>query len=102
MLREDGFPELLKLARLDALGSHGDLRLVEFCERKLAEFGAEAIRPTPFLRGRDLIIMGYQPGPRFSEMLGSVEGAQLEGDVRSRDEAEQWLRKHYPLPVAPR
>ena len=102
MLREDGFPELLKLARLDALGSHGDLRLVEFCERKLAEFGAEAIRPTPFLRGRDLIIMGYQPGPRFSEMLGAVEAAQLEGEVRSRDEAEEWLREHYPLPAPPR
>ena len=98
MMREDGFPELLKLARLDTLASHGDLRLVDFCEGKLAELGAEAIRPTPLLRGRDLIVMGYQPGPHFSEMLDAVEAAQLEGEVWSRDGAEEWLREHYPLP----
>jgi len=101
MMREDGFPELLELVRLDRLASNSSLKSIEFCERKLAEFGAEAIRPTPFLGGRDLIAMGYQPGPRFREMLDAVESAQLEGRVRSRDEAKGWIRTHYPLPGAP-
>src|SRR5436190_14379900 len=37
MLREDGFDELLVLARLDALASNRDLRYVAFCERRRAE-----------------------------------------------------------------
>jgi poly(A) polymerase len=97
MLREEGFAELLELAHLDALASNRDMQYVEFCTAKLAEFGGEAIRPTPFLRGRDLIAMGYAPGPHFAEMLDAVEAAQLEGEVLGRDEAEQWVRKHYPL-----
>jgi poly(A) polymerase len=96
MLREEGFGELLELARLDALASNGDLRYVEFCEGKLAELGADAIRPEPFVRGRDLIAMGYEPGPHFAKMLEAVETAQLDGEVRSREEAQAWIRARYP------
>lgn len=96
LLREDGFSELLELARIDALASNGDLQYVEFCQAKLAEFGPAAMRPRPFLRGRDLIAMGYEPGRRFTEILDAVEVAQLEGEVQSREEAEAWVRTHYP------
>ena len=48
MLREEGFSELLELARIDALASNGDLQYVEFCQAKLAE-----------LLGRALYISSY-------------------------------------------
>jgi poly(A) polymerase len=97
MLREDGFAELLELARLDALASNGNLRHVEFCKGKLEGLGAEAIKPEPFVRGRDLIAMGYEPGPDFGKMLEAVETAQLDGEVRSPEEAQAWVRERYPL-----
>lgn len=97
MLREEGFDELLELARLDALASNGNLRHVEFCKAKLLELGEEAIRPEPFVRGRDLIAMGYEPGTHFAKILEAVETAQLDGAVRSREEAEAWVRERYPL-----
>ncbi len=97
MLREDGFTELLELARLDALASNGNLRHVEFCKAKLEELGTEAIKPEPFVRGRDLIAMGYEPGPQFAKMLEAVETAQLDGEIRSREEAKAWVRERYPL-----
>jgi poly(A) polymerase len=97
MLREEGFGELLELARLDALAASGNLQYVEFCAAKLAELGEEAIRPAPLVRGRDLIAMGYTPGPGFGEILEAVEAAQLEGEVRDRVEAEAWIRKRYPM-----
>src|SRR5438128_30015 len=50
MLREEGFEELLALARIDALASNRDLRYVEFCERRRAELAArEDIRPPRLL-----------------------------------------------------
>jgi poly(A) polymerase len=97
MLREDGFPELLQLARIDALASNGDLQYVRFCEMKLTELGAEEMRPPPLIRGRDLVAMGYRPGPSFSEILDAVEAAQLDGELRSVDEATAWVQQRYPL-----
>jgi len=48
------------------------------------------------LTGRDLIELGYAPGPRFKKILAAVEDAQLEGKLRSRDEALQWVRAEFP------
>lgn len=96
-LAEDGIDELLELCRIDALSSNGDLGYYEFCQRKLAELGQEEVRPDPLLRGRDLIRLGYAPGPAFSAMLRAVEEAQLEGELRTPGEAMDWVRRRYPL-----
>jgi poly(A) polymerase len=99
MLREAGFDELLALARMDALASNLDLTYVGFCERRRAELAAEEVmRPAPVLGGADLIALGYPPGPRFGEILHALEEAQLEGEVRTRAEAETFVRARFPLP----
>jgi poly(A) polymerase len=97
MLREEGFDELLALARIDALASNRDLRYVEFCERRRAELAAsEDIRPPRLLGGDDLIALGYTPGPRFGEILAALEDAQLEGRVQTRADAERFVAERYP------
>lgn len=96
-LGEDGIEELLELCRIDALSSNGDLRYYDFCQRQLAELGQDDVRPEPLMRGRDLIRLGYAPGPSFSAMLGAVEEAQLDGVLRTREQAEAWVRESYPL-----
>jgi len=96
-LRSDNFDELLELYRLDCLASHGDLEAWEFCKHKLEELGAEQIRPKPLLRGKDLISMGYSPGPRFSRILTAVEDAQLDGTISTPEEAQQLVRDKFPL-----
>lgn len=97
MLGEDGFPELSRLARLDALASSGDLRFVLFCERRKAELGAEALRPPRLLGGTDLLALGYRAGPRIGEILRALEDAQLEGEVRTREDAEALVRARFPV-----
>ena len=92
MLAEDGFDELLHLARVDALASSGDLQFVLYCERRRAELAAE-VKPPRLLSGRDLIAMGFDPGPRLGETLRLLETAQLEGEVTTRDEAVAWVRR---------
>jgi poly(A) polymerase len=97
MLAEEGFDELARLARLDALASSRNLGFVLFCERRRAELGAEALRPLPLLRGADLLAMGYTPGPRVGEILRALEDAQLEGEIATRAAAVAFVRARYPL-----
>ncbi len=102
MLREEGFEELLDLARLDALASNRDLRYVAYCERRRGELGeSEVIRPPRLLGGDDLIALGYSPGPLFSAILAALEEAQLEGEVRTREAAVRFVTERYPRPPSP-
>jgi len=97
MLAEEGFEELCRLARLDALASNRDLRYVLFCERRRAELRAEELQPPRLLTGADLLTMGYAAGPRIGEILRMLEDAQLEGEVTSRAAAETFVRERFPL-----
>jgi poly(A) polymerase len=94
-LREEGIEELLELARIDALSSSGDLRHYQFCKERLDQLDEREIRPAPLVRGNDLIEMGFEPGPLFSEILNQVEDQQLGGELRSRDEALDWIKRNY-------
>ena len=96
-LRLEKFEEHLELHRLDCLSSHRNLDNYEFVRAKLAELPAEAIRPAPLLNGRDLIEVGYNPGPRFKEALRAVEDAQLDGQLTSREDAMQFVRVHFGI-----
>jgi poly(A) polymerase len=96
MLAEDGFAELARLARIDALASSGELEHVLFCERRRAELGAEALQPPRLLSGADLLAMGYRSGPRLGEILRAVRDAQLEGELATPAAATAFVRSRYP------
>ena len=96
-LRMEGFAEHLELHRLDCLSSHGDLANYELARKLLEETPAEEIKPQPLLRGDDLIGQGYTPGPLFKTILQTVEDAQLEGKLQSRDEALRLVAERFPL-----
>lgn len=93
-LAAEGIEELLELARMDALASNKDLTYYEFCRDKLRDLRGQ-VKPPPLLRGRDLLAMGFAPGPRFSEILAAVTEAQLEGTLQSREQAMEWVRERY-------
>jgi putative nucleotidyltransferase with HDIG domain len=98
-LRMENFAEHLELHRLDCLASHGKLDTYKFVRSRLAELGAEDLKPRPLLTGRDLIAAGYEPGPAFGRMLAAVEDAQLEARVGSREEALALVRAEFGEPV---
>jgi poly(A) polymerase len=81
------FEQHLELHRLDCQSSHGDLSLYDFAKEKFQTLPAEQIRPQPLITGADLIAAGYKPGRHFKELLTAVEDAQLEGSIRTREEA---------------
>jgi len=94
-LGEEGIEELLELTRIDALSANGDLRYYHFCKQKMAELKHEEIHPEPLLRGKDLIAMGFSPGPLFHTILKEIEEAQLEGEIQTREQAVEWVTRQY-------
>jgi poly(A) polymerase len=64
-------------------------------KRKVEELPEEQLKPAPLIAGADLIAGGYEPGPRFAEILAAVEDAQLEGRVGSREEALAMVREMF-------
>ena len=41
--------------------------------------------------------LGLKPGPKFGEILEAVETRQLEGTLRTREEALKWVQREYSL-----
>ena len=91
------FEDELELHRVDCESSHRILDNYEFLLRKREEFANEPIIPPPLMRGDDLIALGLKPGPKFGEILEAVETRQLEGTLRTRDEALEWVKREYSL-----
>lgn len=95
-VRQPRFDEHLALHRLDCLSSHRNLDSFEFVQRFLAETPPEQVRPERLLGGDELQKLGYYPGPQFAEILRSVEDAQLEGLIRTKEEAKKYVLGCFP------
>jgi poly(A) polymerase len=95
MLAEEGFDELLELSLLDTLASSSALGFYHFCRQALATMGAAEIRPPRLITGDDLVEMGFAPGPSFKHILHEVEDHHLDGTLKTRDEALQYVREYY-------
>jgi poly(A) polymerase len=85
----------LALHKGDCLGSHTKLDNYYFCiekRRELTEEEAEAaVLPPPLAGGDDLKAMGLKPGPVFKKLLDALRDEQLEGRIKTREEAIEWL-----------
>jgi poly(A) polymerase len=95
-LRMPAFGDHLALHRADCLASHRNLSTYEFIQHKREEIPGDTMRPSPLVTGDDLIAAGHIPGPKFREILSAVEDAQLEGRLRSRDAALEFVRREFP------
>jgi tRNA nucleotidyltransferase/poly(A) polymerase len=93
LLIHPGIRELLALHRVDALASGRSTDHVEYCEGLLRSWTEEDLNPAPLLTGYDLTEMGLQPGPLFKRVLAAVREAQLEGIVKTREEALQLVKR---------
>jgi tRNA nucleotidyltransferase (CCA-adding enzyme) len=55
-------------------------------------------RLKPETKGRDLVALGYQPGPLIKEMLERLLEARLNEEVRSRKEEKEFIRRFFGPP----
>ena len=87
-----GFDDEMELHRVDCVSSSGMVDNYEFVQRKREEFAAEPLIPPPLITGEDLKKLGLKPGPKFKEILDAVSTRQLEGTLRTSEEALAWVR----------
>jgi tRNA nucleotidyltransferase (CCA-adding enzyme) len=90
-------PDLLyRVAKADSLGRNAEwvpreqwygAEAQEWFIERIRELEVERRPPEPLLLGRHLLELGVQPGPRMGEITRAVYEMQLDGRVRSLDEA---------------
>ncbi len=98
LLAAPTFEDELELHRVDCLASNGMLDNHAFLVAKQAEFAAEPLIPPPLLTGRDLIALGWKPGPAFSDILTAVQNQQLEGAFANKQAALDWVALTFGSP----
>jgi len=94
LLSRPTFAEELELHRADCLASHGMLQNYRFLKKMRKELGREQVHPKPLVNGRDLLALGLEEGPQIGQWLRAAEEKQLEGELKSRAEALEWLRQN--------
>jgi poly(A) polymerase len=94
---EAGFAELLELHRAQALAGDGNLAVYEFCLSRLRDLPRlqERLSGAKLLSGEDLIQLGLRPGPRFADILRTVEDLVIEGKLTTKEEALQHVLTQY-------
>ncbi len=97
-MQRETFETELEQHRVDCLASHGDISNWRFLKKKLKTFSQEEIKPKPLLNGHDIMALGHASGPVIGQALKLLEEEQLEGRIRTREEALAWAQK-LPLPT---
>lgn len=92
-VRLDRFDEHLELHRLDCLSSHRHLENYELVRQFLADTPPDQVRPPRLVTGNDLVALGLQPGPSFKAILETIEEAQLNGNISTKNQALQLVHE---------
>jgi poly(A) polymerase len=101
MVMAPTFATELELHRVDCLGSHGHLDNYDFVRSYAESLQHEPVKPAPWLRGGDIMATGVAPGPDVKRLLQEGYDLQLEGRLRSREEALAWLKQRRAGPEHP-
>jgi poly(A) polymerase len=95
-VRQPHFEELLALHKADALATNGNLAYYEFCASLLKTLKKTPADEIPkLIDGKDLIHLGFRPGPEFSEILRMVEDLALERKLKTKDDALEYVIHHF-------
>ena len=93
MILRPTYPLELELHRLDCLGSHGRLDGYECLRREQEALAQQPALIPPLLRGDDLLALGLPPGPPLGRLLTEIRDRQLEGELKTRQEALAWAHE---------
>ena len=96
-LRMPDFDLHLELHRLDCVASHGILDNYEFCSGQLQNLALDDLHPPRLLNGNDLMAMGFAPGKIIGEIILSLEEEQLEGRIKTPQEAQDFVLANWKI-----
>lgn len=76
----------LEFAHAVALSEGDDSVGIDYCKGKL-QLPREVLDPPALICGDDLIKSGIRPGPAFRSILSTIRDQQLNGQIKTKDEA---------------
>ncbi len=100
LLAEPYFWDLYELERAiqKAAGARKGLASLGRLRRRIRALGDIEVKPKPLLNGHELMHLGAVPGPALGQLAEELYIAQLEGEVQTKEQAEQWahawLQRH--------
>jgi poly(A) polymerase len=65
----------------------------DYCQDRLRIWSAEQLNPPPLVTGEDVAELGVPKGPAYRQLLDFVRRAQLNEEVKSREEGVTLLKK---------
>lgn len=91
LLAEPYFWDLFELQRAIQKASGGPLDCLIRVRRMIRKLKGAQIKPRPFLDGYDLMRLGIEPGPELGRIAQKLYMAQLEGLVKDRQQAQEFV-----------
>jgi len=79
--------------QLDEIIEQNCIRILKLLKEK------ETISPPPLITGYDVIALGYKEGPKVGEILSFIRDKQIEGEIKTREEALEVLKRDF-LPTS--
>ncbi len=64
-------------------------------KKEISHYLLEMRKIKPFITGRDLKAMGFEPGPVYSGILKAVLHERLRGRLKSKEDEENFVRAHF-------
>lgn len=92
------FDDELALHRVDCLGSNGFTDNYDFLLAKKQQFANEPLLPPRLITGADLIAIGWHAGKPMGRLLTAIQTLQLEGALKTKEEALAWIAKNAATP----
>ena len=94
-LMQERFQDHLDLHYADCMGCHEILENYDFCKEKFEAFLKEPPPRKPILSGKDLIQLGFKPGPLFKKILNEIETEFLEGALQTQEDALKFVKHKF-------
>jgi tRNA nucleotidyltransferase (CCA-adding enzyme) len=75
-----------------------ELHTRELFTRIIREYKLDEESAKPLLQGRDLIALGFVPGPGFSKIIRAVEEKRDQGEISTQEQAIAFVKKTFAPP----
>jgi poly(A) polymerase len=86
--------EAVELALATARAIASDTKGLSLCSERLRWPGSQ-LNPPALIHGEDLIRLGLKPGPQFKTILQEIRDRQLEGELSTTQQAQQFVAREY-------
>ena len=89
------FQESLEFFSIMHSSKKNEMEILRFWMNKLQNTNLIELNPKKFIKGDDLLKLGFKEGPRIEEILAIVEEEQLEERIKNKGQAIEFVQRKY-------